>query len=115
MACAEPAQGGDAARAGDVGDGAHAEEEGGLGDAVAEHVEHAAAEGHDRSQSAEGDRQEHVAEVRDRGLGQQALQVVLDEVVGERDEHRDEGHRAEQRSPSPRASPSPRSLARAIR
>ena len=54
-----------------------------------------------RAERPERDAEHHVPEVGDRRVGEQALEVVLDEVVRERDEHR-------QRAPSPPAASPPR-------
>ena len=73
---------------------AGAEEQQGLEEGVGEDVEHA------RSECADAERQEHVSQLRDRGVGQHALDIVLHQADrgGEnRGERADDGDRLHRR------------------
>ena len=65
--------------------------------AVAENVQHAALIAQRRAQSPDRNSEQDIAEVRDGRVGQQPLQVVLNEIEGERDEDREQRHAGHQR------------------
>ncbi len=90
VAAPEPAHVGELRRARDVGDAPRHEEEQGLAAGVGEQVEHPwCGTG---GLVGDGDAGEHVGDLADRGVGQQALEVVLADGGDRRPEHRDRGH-----------------------
>ena len=92
----QTAEMGDAPRAGGVGNRAHGQEQEALGEGVADQVKQAATQGNRRPQGAHGESQHHVAKVRDGGVGQQPLQIVLHRILQYADVHGDDRHGAEQ-------------------